>query len=125
MEKSFDDVSNRGAQAFSCASSWENVGDVLEDRSHDIPEHKRISNIFPFFPVARSCNGQICNVAVLAASRVPAEGTVSATGTQGCRNPNTCRAADTIKNGIIEAVKTVLAARTVAGEGTCQTTGKS
>lgn len=125
VKKGFNDLLDLAAEVSSGASSRQHLANLLEDLGNHVPEDKWVSNIFPLFFVSGGCNRQVCNVAVLAASCVPAKGAVSAATAQSLWNSNAVRAADSIKDGVIEAVQAVFAACSVARQRAGQAAGTS
>jgi len=125
VEKSFDDLLNSAAEGSSSTTCWHHVAEVREDLSNDVPENKRISNIFPLFFVCVACNRQVCNVAVLTAPSVPAKGAVSTTSAQLFWDSNAVRTTNWVKNGIVETVQAVFATCSVAGKRASQAAATS
>jgi len=82
VKKGFDDLLDLAAEVSSGAACRQGLANLLEDLGNRVPEDKWVSNILPLFFVSGGCDRQVCNVAVLAASCVPAKGAVSAATAQ-------------------------------------------
>jgi hypothetical protein len=125
VKKGFDDLLDVAAKASSGAACRQGLANLLEDLGNRVPEDQWVSNILPLFFVSGGCDRQVCNVAVLAASCVPAKGAVSAATAQSFWNSNAVWAADSVKDGVVKTVEAVFAACSVARQRAGQAAGTS
>lgn len=110
MNKRFNDVGDSSAKGVSNASIPQNHGDIHENNRNDGPEDQRVSNILPFLYIGLCGNRQVCNVAVLATSCVPAKCAVFAATAQWFWNSEALVSHECRQGRIIHAVEAVLAA---------------
>lgn len=114
MKKGLNKLDNVTSNRVSCTASREDVANILDDLAHHVPEEKRVGNVFPFVFRTSRCDRQVCNVAVLAASCIPAKRAVGTARAQRVRIPNAAIATDSVKNIIVAHSEAVLATRAVA-----------